>query len=305
MSLDYPLLSLDGGGCRGVLQARLLQRLEQRVPGLLAKPKLLAGTSIGGINALWIASGFKIDDLVQLYAERAKDIFASRGLVDRLTPDELIRADFGHEGIYGVLTDVFGDLRMEDLQRDVLIPTFDMRDWDAKFYERDDVGVLVRDVARMTSAAPTYWPSHLWSLDGGLFANNPSDSAVATALRQLRQAGGKEGLEGRISCLSIGTGEVPHQPPSPDPAWDAGLLHVAPLLLNVVMDGAVKASHFRTQQALNGRYHRLQPRLPSAIDLKDVGKIDELLAIADMTNLDETVAWIERVWGLTRAVAPA
>jgi len=298
----HAVLSLDGGGIRGCLQARLLQRLERRVPGFLAAPRLLAGTSIGGINALWLAAGKPIDDLLALYVDRAKDIFASRGLLDALTPDELWRADFGHEGIYGVLTDVFGDLRMEQLQRDVLIPTFDMREWNPKFYERDDDGVLVRDVARMTSAAPTYWPSHLWSLDGGLFANNPSDSAVATVLRARRQAGAPEqGLSDAVSCLSIGTGEVPHKPPSAGPTWDAGLAAVAPLLLNVVMDGAVKASHFRTQQALNGRYHRLQPQLASAIDLKDVAKVPELLQVADMTNLDATVSWIERTWGLKRA----
>lgn len=291
------ILSLDGGGVRGVLTARLLQRLEGRVPGFIQKPEKLAGASIGGINALFLASGRSLDELMDLYQSRAKDIFKGRGLMDDILPDEIWRADYAHEDIYEVLEDVFGDLTMDQLDREVLVPVFDMRTWNTKFYERDDKGVLVRDVARMTSAAPTYWPSHLWSLDGGLFANNPSDSAVACSIRQMRRAGVPDSeLAGKISCLSIGTGEVPHEPPSEDPTWDAGVKDALPLLLDIVFDGAVKASHFRTKQALNSRYLRINPLLPSVMSLKDVEKIPELIKIADLEDLGEAEAWLKIHW---------
>ncbi len=308
--MNADILSADGGGIRGYLQALLFNRLETRVPGFTTHPTRLAGASIGGINVLFLAAGFPLSDLLDLYRTRGKDIFKSRGLLDRLTPDELWRADFAHEDIYKVLTDVFGDLRMEDLKREVLIPVFDMRTWNTKFYERDDEGVLVRDVARMTSAAPTYWPSWKWSLDGGLFANNPSDCAIASELRVMRRARGgtasfKHDDRLKITCLSIGTGEPPHVPPSKDGMWDAGALDVIPLLLNVLMDGGVKASDFRAREAINGRYHRLQPKLASAIDLKDVGRLDELAEVAGLQSLDGTVAWIKENWGLAEASARA
>lgn len=297
------ILSLMGGGIRGFLQARLLQRLERHVPGFLDRATLLAGTSVGGINALCLAAGRSIEDVLDLYTKHAGRIFASRGLLDSLTPDELVRADFAHDGIYGVLTEVFGDLRMGDLQRDVLIPTFDLREWAPKFYDRvHDADVLVRDVARMTSAAPSYWPTHRWSMDGGLFANDPSDSAIAASIRALRRAG--QPVDGQVSCFSVGTGDVPHKPPSAAPDWDPGLIETAKVLLDVLMDGAIQASHFRSQQALNGRYFRLQPKLASVISLSDATKVDELLQVADLTSLDEAVDWLERVWELKRAVRP-
>jgi len=297
-----PILSADGGGIRGYLQMILIARLAAMFPGFLAKAKKLTGASIGGINMLGIAAGLSLDQVLDIYESRAVDIFKDRGLLDRLTPDELWRADFDRKDLDGVLKDVFGDITMDELERDVLIPVFDLRTWNTKFYDRHDRGVLVRDVAGMTSAAPTFWASHLWSLDGGLFANNPADSAIAATIRQLRQEGCEDyALGGRISCLSIGTGEVPHNAPSPEPEWDAGLKDMMPLLLDIVFDGGVKASTFRAEQALNGRFCRLQPRLPSAISLSDVNKMDELKQIADLTPLDRVATWLEDVWGLQRA----
>ena len=296
------ILSADGGGIRGYLQMRLIKRIAAMFPGFLGKAKKLTGASIGGINMLCLAAGMPLSAIMDIYESRAVDIFKDRGLLDRLTPDELWRADFDRKDLDGVLEDVFGDMTMDQLQREVLIPVFDMRSWNTKFYDRSDRGVLVRDVAGMTSAAPTFWASKLWSLDGGLFANNPADSAIAATIRQLRAEGAEDfALGGRISCLSIGTGEVPHSPPSPDPEWDAGLKDMMPLLLDIVFDGSIKASDFRARQALNGRYMRVQPRLPSAISLSDVGKMDELAQIADLTPLDDVARWLEDVWGLQRA----
>ena len=294
------ILSADGGGIRGYLQMLLIARIEKLVPGFLAKPKVLTGASIGGINMLGLAAGLSLAQMLDIYESRAVDIFKDRGALDRFIPDEMWRADFDRADLDGVLQDVFGDITMDELHRDVLIPVFDLRTWNTKFYDRSDNGVLVRDVAGMTSAAPTFWASKLWSLDGGLFANNPADSAIATTIRKLRSEGREDyTLGGSISCLSIGTGEVPHAAPSEDPEWDAGLKDMMPLLLDIVFDGGVKASTFRAEQALNGRFFRLQPKLPSAISLKDVGKMDELKQIANLTSLDGALTWLRDIWGLS------
>ena len=296
------ILSADGGGIRGYLQMLLIARIAKLVPGFLAKPKVLTGASIGGINMLGLAAGLSLAQMLDIYESRAVDIFKDRGALDRFIPDEMWRADFDRADLDGVLEDVFGDITMDELQRDVLIPVFDLRSWNTKFYDRSDNGVLVRDVAGMTSAAPTFWATKLWSLDGGLFANNPADCAIAATIKRLRGEGSADyTLGGRISCLSIGTGEVPHLAPSEEPEWDAGLKDMMPLLLDIVFDGGVKASTFRAEQALNGRFFRLQPKLPSAINLADVGKLDELKQIANLTPLDGTLAWCKDVWGLGAA----
>jgi predicted acylesterase/phospholipase RssA len=351
------ILSLDGGGIRGVLTARLLWRLERACPGFMDHVDVIAGASTGGIQALKLASGGKVTELTHLYEKRGSDIFKPRDWLDvvptglRLTVlvialaaagfllalghqvvalgilcvflggvlllsliakmDELFRANYSHEHMEQVLKDELGtDKTFRDLTKIVLIPTFDMRTWNTKFFDNfpgddNDLDQKLWEVARCTSAAPTYWPSHQWCLDGGLFANNPSDSAVATCLRYMkRKRMDEDGMTdqealidslGKITVLSLGTGEVPHKAPV-KPTHDAGILQVIPMLLNVVMDGGVKASAFRTSQGLNGRHVRVQPRLPSVIDLADVGSIPELIQIADLTDLSDAVALIKSKW---------
>ena len=65
----YHILSLDGGGIRGIFSARVLERLELAMPGFLGQLNLLAGTSTGGIIALGLAAGMPPAQLVRLYRE--------------------------------------------------------------------------------------------------------------------------------------------------------------------------------------------------------------------------------------------
>jgi predicted acylesterase/phospholipase RssA len=379
------ILSLDGGGIRGVITARLLERIEKACPGFLDHVDVIAGASTGGIQALKLASGGKVGDLVGLYKNRGADIFKARDFLDVFPKklralllvlalcssavllalglkaaagitlvsflslvvllhvgsrlDEFFRSDFSADDMEQVLKDELGtDKTLRDLDKIILIPTFDMREWNTKFFDtfpgdERDLDQYLWEVARCTSAAPTYWPSHQWCLDGGLFANNPSDSAVSASLRYLRKKhlaededlndpaslyAMRDSLErvlgrqvlstdevakvvanarsmGQITVLSLGTGDVPHKAPK-SPRHDAGILGVIPMLLNVVMDGAVKASAFKTSQALNGRHVRVQPRLPGVIDLADVAAIPDLIQIADHVVIEPAVQLIRKHW---------
>lgn len=67
----YRVLSLDGGGIRGLLSLVLLDRIRKEVPGWLDKADLLASTSTGGIIALGIAHGVPLADIRALYEQRA------------------------------------------------------------------------------------------------------------------------------------------------------------------------------------------------------------------------------------------
>src|SRR5579859_1850699 len=72
----YHILTLDGGGIRGLLTTILLERLEAAVPGFLAKIDLYAGTSTGGILALGLASGITPTAARGLYEAQGPEVFA-------------------------------------------------------------------------------------------------------------------------------------------------------------------------------------------------------------------------------------
>ena len=161
------ILSLDGGGIRGVLTAQLLARLEQQAP-FLEQVDLFAGTSTGGILALGLANGMAPGELVDFYRQDGAKIFGDRDLLDKLAgkADELVRADYGTEPLRKVLEHHFRDKKLGELDKKVLIPTFDLdapekqgvpRQWRPKFlhnYEgsSNDGAVSMVDAALRSSA---------------------------------------------------------------------------------------------------------------------------------------------------------
>jgi len=72
------ILSIDGGGVGGIIPARVLARLQEHDPRVIANADLVAGTSTGGLIALGLAAGLTPDTLCKLYLEQAKDIFAKK-----------------------------------------------------------------------------------------------------------------------------------------------------------------------------------------------------------------------------------
>ena len=301
--MSIRVVSLDGGGIKGVLTARILSRLEAESPGWLSRVDLFAGTSTGGILALALAIGLHPDACVRLYSDKGGAIFGSRGVLDTVSGvDEYFRANYGSEGLRAALTGIFGEMKLKDLHHDVLIPAFLFMHggWRPKFFDREhDADEFIIDVAMATAAAPTYFPAHGWRpgqvyADGGLFANNPSDSAIAFITS-------KGGAVADIRLLSVGTGvsEIPMPADLEDgaTALDWGyrqwIVREPYYLLAALFDGAVLASHFRSREQLNERYVRIQPKLPERIEMDDPSKVDALITIANATDLTEATKWLD------------
>lgn len=302
------IVSLDGGGIKGIMTARILERLEAHVPGWLDKIDLFAGTSTGGIIALALASGMTPTQCVELYRDCGQAIFSSRGIGDTALggADEYFRANYAQDGLRSTLERTFGAKTIKELRRGVLIPAFDLRRWCPKFFDRDHDGERrLVDVALATSSAPTFFPAHGWAdgkdvtcyADGGLFANNPADSAIAFARA-------KRVPITSTSLLSFGTGACAPTMPSEmargvtqlDWGYRQWIVHDPHYLLTALFDGSVSASHYRAKQQLDDRYHRVQPTLARHVELDQAAAVPDLLADADRFDVDEAVAWIKTHW---------
>lgn len=309
------ILSLDGGGVKGLLEARVIQRLEAQRP-FLEEVELFAGTSTGGILALALAAGVPVEDCVALYRDHSKTIFGIRDWKDSLSGpmDELFRANYSQENLRAVLEATFGDLRLPDLDREILLPCFDLGRFKPKFLDRTDDWSCV-DAALATSAAPTYLPVHVVRenmsgratskgavralVDGGVFANNPAERAIDFAFAKLGAR-----IE-EVRLLSIGAGAPPMAPPREllteavqvlDWGITQWIVKKPHMLLKVLFDGSVSASHFSSKATLGDHYHRLQPVLPEDVDLADYSKANLLLAVADALDLDQEERWLDQKW---------
>ncbi len=308
----YRILSLDGGGVRGWLAARLMDRLAESRPGWWRRADLIAGTSTGALLALGLATGRTPRELMSLYERQAPHIFRDTWLDNLRDLGRAVGAQYDDRGLRRVLREVFGDSRLRDLPVRVLIPAFDLdnespdparRSWAPKFFHNfpgpdSDGDRLVRDVALYSSAAPTYFPSADGYIDGGVIANNPSMAALAQT-QDARTKAPRPPLSA-IVMLSVGTGHPLLRIEGRRHDW--GLAQWSRPIVDILMEGGMGVPDYQCRQLLGERYHRLDPVLPdnAAIRMDDVRRLPELTPIADAVPLGPTIDWLDRHWGRGR-----
>ncbi len=280
------VLSVDGGGIRGILPARFIQALETAA----GKPAdklfdLIAGTSTGGIIAVGLASGITAKALGDFYIQRGPAIFHS-GLLGKA--DALTGSIYSAIPLETALKDILGNAWLSEIKDvEVLVPAyclsipdaFMFRTWRARAPNAAE-DFLLRDVARCTSAAPIYFPKAVVQnmkgdtfemVDGGVFANNPSDCAISAA-RELWP--GED-----VMVVSVGTGE--HT--APINLGNGGLIDVGLKLPDVFMDASASMAGHQAMDAIGARYRRFEIDL--ATPLGNAGTTNTAMDDASIANL--------------------
>jgi patatin-like phospholipase/acyl hydrolase len=307
----YRILSLDGGGLRGLISARLLDRLslERKIEGWLEKVDLVAGTSTGGILALGLAAGKSPGEICDLYIKKGPEIFDDSFWDDIRDLGKTIGADYSNRVLRKELKRIFGETKLGELHRKVAIPAFDLdneasnpseRTWKPKIFHNysgpdSDAGRLAADVALYTSAAPTYFPSADGFIDGGVFANNPSLVALAQAI-SLRNIPSERADIDEVILLSMGTGINLSYIRGRQINW--GYAQWVKPLIHILMDGVSGISDYQAKQILDRRYHRVQMFFPSneIIPMDAVQKIPRMEEIANSYDLSGARDWIASCW---------
>lgn len=210
-SKPYKILSLSGGGARGIFQAVFLKRLEEQIgEPLWKKFDLIAGTSTGSIIALALSLGINAEKIVDLYKNNAEKIFKPK-----LFPGFRKGPMYKQENLRTYLTEVFQNKQLKDTKTKVLVTASCLDQFSHKVFSSfsnssaADSDLSAVDVALSSSAAPTYFapvkPTTKESsyLDGGLWANSPSLVAVLWANCHLSVP-----IES-MKLISIGTGDFP------------------------------------------------------------------------------------------------
>lgn len=196
----YRLLSIDGGGIRGLMPAIVLAEIEKRTGKPISSLfDVIAGTSTGGILALALtlrggeAPKFSAEKLIDLYGTDGKEIFSKPepwrtldAVVERLPLSkevghalglprhadlhDLLRPKYPPDGRKSVLKRYLEDARIQDAIVRVFVTSYDTEQRVPVFFDsagqEDEVffdrirDVSAVDAALATSAAPTYFPPH-------------------------------------------------------------------------------------------------------------------------------------------------
>ncbi|KAL4466532.1 hypothetical protein ABPG72_000739 [Tetrahymena utriculariae] len=288
-------LSIDGGGMRGIIPATMIKVLCEETKYKVHEIfENVGGTSIGGLLALGstgtldgINPILDIDQMVNVFKLDGANIFNTSKLKAMLN-NLMDQAKYDPAGLETVLFKNFQNCKLSDVIKGTnVIVTAVRREMNqgksiAKVFRsreaifNDDKNFYMRDVARATSAAPTFFPSaeikninqtKSYSLvDGGVGQNNPSK----LVLEDIKKEALNSGNENNFFLLSLGTGEPKK---SQQLSKNAGLLNVVNII-DSLGEGASAYVDIELKQNYGDKYLRIQPQIPISKSDADLDSID-------------------------------
>jgi patatin-like phospholipase/acyl hydrolase len=207
----FKILSLNGGGTRGIFQAVFLSRLQKELGRPLWQQfDLIAGTSTGSIVALAIALNVEINRVVDLYRHHSGQVFRPKPFCGfRKGPR------YDQQVLRKLLGEIFGNRQLRNARCNIIATASCLDQFSHRVFcsfpsgAPADSDLMAVDVVLSSSAAPTYFAAMKPStqersyIDGGLWANSPSLVAVLWANCHLNIP------IPSIRLLSIGTGDFP------------------------------------------------------------------------------------------------
>ncbi|XP_040996996.1 patatin-like protein 2 [Juglans microcarpa x Juglans regia] len=218
------ILSIDGGGIRGIIPATILAFLESQLQELDGEEvrlvdyfDVIAGTSTGGLVTAMLAAPneknrplFDAKDIKPFYLQHGPQIFPQEsgiyGAIKK-TFRSLIGPKYDGKYLHQILREKLGGTRLDSTLTNVVIPTFDIKQLQPTIFSSSEakknscLNARLSDICIGTSAAPTYLPAHHFKhqndvghvrefnlIDGGVVANNPSLVAINQVTKQINDA---------------------------------------------------------------------------------------------------------------------
>ena len=284
------VLSIDGGGIRGILATMVLTELERRTDKPIADLfDFIAGTSTGGLAALGLTvpgedgrPRYTARQVMKLYEVFGPKVFSRSVWHQIRAVGNLADGKYPAAGLEEMLDELFGGARLSESLVDVLVPSYEIerripfffKSWRAIEHESYDYSMA--QVVRAGTAAPTYFePAHIPAdgddyyalVDGALVAYNPGLCAYVEARQLYPEA--KDFL-----VVSLGTGQLTRRLPY-DEAKDWGAARWAEPIFSIMCDSSAAAVDHQLEQLLppgpHGlkRYYRFQVRLDTGSDDMD------------------------------------
>ena len=262
MEKEFKILTIDGGGIKGLYSALIVQHLEEQYGPISEYFDMICGTSTGGLIAMALSAKKPSSEIVKFYVEKGPKIFTRNCTISRFyraIRQILLWGKYSNKQLKKALEEMFGELTLGQAHTLLCIPSFNLTKGmprvfkfphkEGKFHM--DKNIRMVDAALATSAAPTFFPiakieDGLY-IDGGVWCNNPTIAGMLEAL-DFFVGEGKEFSSYRI--LSISSVNQPT-------GWNVNVRRKRSFvgwrdkLFQTSMDGQSYFTHFFMQKMVN------------------------------------------------------
>lgn len=300
----YRILSLSGGGARGIFQASVLKYMEESLKKdeveLSECFEMYCGTSTGAIIALALGYGETAESINDMYEKKLSDVFPRRfpehlvspkhKIISRLLKalsqlNKLKSPVYKMERLKAVLDSFYGNRILRDLSKDVIVTASRINQFSHHTFasgsmcENLNQDIFIADAAASSAAAPIYFEpvcpkgagQQLLYADGGLWANSPSLIGVISAHKYRNKAFDK------IKVMSIGTGDFNDGAQKSDfirkPSHSVGILAI-----NMMFATQDAADEYYTKKLIGeNNYIKINYSHKELIEIDDVVMSSEIL----------------------------
>ncbi len=288
------MLCVDGGGIRGIIPIVVIKQVEEELEQPIGRYfDLVAGTSTGSVISASIALEHPMKDVLKYYQRYAKKIFKRQARVG------LMKSVYKDVELRELLQEVFGEITVSDVEKPLLIPAVDLTHGNPYIHRSREVegkldSIKLWDAVLSSCSAPVYFPpnnvgSQYLSVDGGLWANNPSLVCITEALHYFNQS------LNNIRIISFGTGKqdikfshnhgkywglrqwMPLKFPS---------ITAKPKLLDLALHLSSESVSYHSRLLLQKNYLRINKELTDEISFDEIERIDEMIDIGKQIYKD-------------------
>jgi predicted acylesterase/phospholipase RssA len=223
----FKVLSIDGGGIKGLYTAAMLRELEHALPRVSGHNRLseyfdlICGTSTGALIALGLAAGRTCDEIADKYIEIGPRVFKDQNRFSQVFRDVrqlVLSSRYGTEALRSAVEDLLGNRKFSESQNYLLIPVTNLGNYTPRIFKTRhsndyyDGNSSMVDIALASAAAPTFFPilpapdttNGLYA-DGGMVANNPTLLGVFEAFRVFVGPASQRNEFAELAVLSLGT----------------------------------------------------------------------------------------------------
>jgi len=324
------ILSIDGGGIRGIIPGMFLVALEEKLKQTTGNPTahlsdyfdFFAGTSTGGILLSILLCPdpenpgkprYSAKDALDIYLHHGTEIFSAKRWRRFLSRFGLLSELYNNTVLEKILQEYFHDLKLSELLKPCIITAYNIELRKNHLFRQqkaishgDSRDFYVRDVCRATSAAPTYFAvAEIFSLantryplvDGGVFAHNPSLSALLEVIKIYNSYKIDD-----IWILSLGTGlsKISY---NYEDFKKKRAISIGPALVDIMSSSSAESTNYYLKQLFRSvgkseNYIRIEPTNLSSIDpsmdAATASNIQKITSLGDRV-VSENEALIEQI----------
>ena len=316
------ILSIDGGGIRGIIPVSILCYLEKKIQEIKDDKKfriasyvdLVAGTSTGAIigAAMLIPNGnsspkYSMEDILQIYINMGEKIFKTSFWHNLKNGWSLLGPKYPNYNIEKPL-EKFGKCKMKHLIKPCMFTGYDIIKRKVQFYTNMDkkrkfAEYYVKDIVRGSTAVPSYFSPAYFKygknintvIDGGMFANNPSMAAYVEASKIAFNKNGihekvKERSPKDLFIISLGTGRYQFIQYSYKKAKKWGNLQWINPIIDILLTSHTRVICYEMEKLYSAHdrsehFIRLNPPLIKASPEFNDASTENLNNLADDVNL--------------------